>query len=443
MSDAISSRLASYQRTLDRQVLDETGALLDAGAALLAAASGPGGPSRPPLGAIAAVGLLHSHRVRDRDDDDSRAALAMFAFVHQADPRAVPAEARRYRRLISNATSGRAPDLADCLAAEQAVLQSRWNVTGEASLCQVMVGLARRAAEITPPGHPFLGVHLSNLGASLGRLYQLSHDPGTLGPAIQASQEALAVLPHGHLVRLRTQSNLAGLLRARSGYAGSRADLDEAVRLCRPAAVADQAAAGPELAMHKANLSVVLHARYAHTGTAADLEAAVAAARAAVAARGPARQVPARHWAALSIALLARFERYRCGEDVTAAIQAGRSAVGALSQAGAGDPDRPAARMSSPPSGASATGWLPGSPITSTSAWPASRTVTRAWPPGRRPPPCTRPRGSSATGASIRWPGHRSCTPARDRPGAPQASFAATDAALRSRRPSAPARTCW
>ena len=98
MTDAISSRLASYRRTLDRQVLDETGALLDAGAALLAAASGPGGPSQPPLDAVAAVGLLHSYRVRDRDDHDAQAALAMFAFVGQADPGAVPAEAGQYRR---------------------------------------------------------------------------------------------------------------------------------------------------------------------------------------------------------------------------------------------------------------------------------------------------------------------------------------------------------
>ena len=87
--------------------------------------------------------------------------------------------------------------------------------------------------------------------------------------------------------------------------------------------------------MHQANLSAVLQAEYAHTGSAADLEAAVVAARAAVAARGPARRIQARHWAALSTALLARFERYQCGEDVTAAIQAGRSAVAALSQAGA------------------------------------------------------------------------------------------------------------
>ncbi len=341
MTDAISSRLASYQRTLDRQVLDETGALLDAGAALLAAASGPGGPSQPPLDAVAAVGLLHSYRVRDRDDHDAQAALAMFAFVGQADPGAVPAEAGQYRR--RDARPGRAPDMADCLGAEQAVLRSYWRRTGEASVGRVMVDLARRAAEIAPPGHPYRGVHLSNLGASLGDLFQLTQDPGVLGTAIQASQEALALLPPGHLVRRRAQSNLAGLLRARFTRAGDRADLDEAVRLGQAAAAAGQATAGPELAVHQANLSAVLQARYAHTGSAADLEAAVVAARAAVAARGPARRVPARHWAALSTALLARFERYQCGEDVTAAIQAGRSAVAALSQAGAADPDRPVA----------------------------------------------------------------------------------------------------
>jgi CHAT domain len=341
MTDAISSRLASYRRTLDRQVLDETGALLDAGAALLAAASGPGGPSQPPLDAVAAVGLLHSYRVRDRDDHDAQAALAMFAFVGQADPCAVPAEAGQYRR--RDAWPGRAPDMADCLGAEQAVLRSCWRRTGEASVCRVMVDLARRAAEIAPPGHPYRGVHLSNLGASLGDLFQLTQDPGVLGTAIQASQEALALLPQDHLVRRRAQSNLAGLLRARFTCAGDRADLDGAVRLGQAAAAAGRATVGPELAVHQANLSAVLQARYAHTGSAADLEAAVVAARAAVAARGPARRVPARHWAALSTALLARFERYQCGEDVTAAIQAGRSAVAALSVAGAADPDRPVA----------------------------------------------------------------------------------------------------
>ncbi len=343
MTDAIASRLAKYQRTLDRQILDETGALLDTGEALLAAASGPTGPSQPPLDAVAAVGLLHSYRVRDRDDQDAHAALAMFAFVHQANPQAVPAEARPYQRLVSDATIGRAPDMADCLGAEQAVLQRCWHQTGEPSICRLMVDLARRAAEITRPGHPFRGVHLSNLGASLGDLFQLTQDPGVLGPAIEASREALTILPGGHLVRRRTQSNLAGLLQARFTCTGDRADLDEAVRLGQAAAAADQAEAGPDLAVHQANLSGVLLAHYAHTGSAADLEAAVAAARAAVAARGPARQVPVRHWAALSAALLARFERYQASEDVTAAIQAGRSAVSALGPGGAADPDRPVA----------------------------------------------------------------------------------------------------
>ena len=237
------------------------------------------------------MGLLHSYRVRDRDDQDAQAALAMFAFVGQADPRAVPAEAGQYRRRDGRARPGRVPDMADCLGAEQAVLRSCWHRTGEASVCRVMVDLARRAAEIAPPGHPYRGVHLSNLGAGLGDLFQLTQDPGVLGPAVQASQEALAILPEGHLVRRRTQSNLAGLLRARFTCAGDRADLDEAVRLGQ-AAAAGRVVAGPELAVHQANLSAVLQARYAHTGSAADLEASVGAARAAVAARGPARRVP-------------------------------------------------------------------------------------------------------------------------------------------------------
>ncbi|MFI6504798.1 CHAT domain-containing protein [Nonomuraea typhae] len=117
--------------------------------------------------------------------------------------------------------------------------------------------------------------------------------------------------------------NRALTLKLRFERSGSRADIDEAIRLGEVAV----AAGGPHLDVALGNLSAALLRRFERFADRADIDAAVARGRAAVAAVPEGDPDRGKRWTNLALALNARYQWGREPADLDRAVEAGRAAL--------------------------------------------------------------------------------------------------------------------
>ena len=252
------------------------------------------------------------------------------------------------------------------------VLLTRFERAGDLDDLKFAIHFTKAAVEATAPGDVDRGTYLSNLGnALLTRFEQLASE-ADLDAAIEAHQAAVTGWPddpeHAGMranldLALRTRARfrdqvseldrmievarsgpaarLSDLLHIRFDHAGDRADLEEAIQVCRAALAG--AVSDAERADHRSQLADLLLSRFIHSGQQEDIEEAVAHSRAAVAATPVGDPRLAGHQSHLANALSRRHRTTGGLGDLEEAAVLGRRAVAGTPAA---DPSR-AARLSS------------------------------------------------------------------------------------------------
>lgn len=294
LSNVGMALLSRHEHTADGTDLDES---IEACRAAVDDTA-PGDPARTTFLSNLGTALLARFE-RTGDDTDLRAAIDAG------------------EEAVRTAPAGH-PDLPAIQSNLGAALQTRAERTGEGH--DDAVRLARAAVDAAPAGHPDRALALISLGTALHERAERTGESADLDEAIAVLR---AAAPAGGAGRL---NNLANALRLRHDRAGALADLDDAV-LAAEEAVRLLPAGHLDRPSVQSALALTLSTRYNRSGALADLEAAIAAAQAAVAATPAGRRDRATYLSGLGTALGKRFERTGDRHDLARAITALREAV--------------------------------------------------------------------------------------------------------------------
>ncbi|MEV6871490.1 tetratricopeptide repeat protein [Amycolatopsis sp. NPDC051128] len=189
------------------------------------------------------------------------------------------------------------------------------------------IAVGRRAAEVTPDGHPRLASLLVDLGAAHGLRFEHTGTPADLDHAIELREQAM---DGGYPYRDRVLPDLAAAYLERYMRIGAQADQDRAIELSEevlliPSFDADYL---PALVTHLANSYL---GRYQTLGVPADLDRAIELGRRALALTQAGHPKGPESLANLANIHLARFERLGKVADLQQAIELGEEAVAAAS----------------------------------------------------------------------------------------------------------------
>lgn len=262
-----------------------------------------------------------------------------------------------------------------------AVLQSRYDRTGDCADLDAVIRILHQCLESLPDEHVDRAVTLTNLGIALKSRFEQSGDRADLDAGIERTRLALAGTPAEHLDRPGRLSNLGVALTERYALSGARRDLDEAIATIRDAvravasshpfaaavlsnlsgslqelgrrtlapglvdeavetaerALAAAPAGHPDRAAALTNLAGALLTRHVHpdpeTGEdspRADLDAAVTASEHALAAAGPAGPEIPSYSANLASLLVRRYDLCGDTEDLQTARALAEQSVAML-----------------------------------------------------------------------------------------------------------------
>ncbi|MGW5381069.1 tetratricopeptide repeat protein [Nocardia sp. NPDC003963] len=200
--------------------------------------------------------------------------------------------------------------------------------------------LWRRILAATPADHLDRALRLGTFGLVLGARYERTGAPADLDEAVDMCRRAVQLTASGHAdravwlkdspaeyaERAIWRNALGNLLRIRSQRTAARADLDEAVDMCRRA-VQDTVHDDPSRGACLTTLGAVLQARFARTDTPLDLYEAIEVGRRAVRTTPVEDPEYAVSLNNLGHALRIRFERTGAPADLDEAVEIGRRAV--------------------------------------------------------------------------------------------------------------------
>jgi tetratricopeptide (TPR) repeat protein len=217
-----------------------------------------------------------------------------------------------------------------------AVLQARFELTGDLAALEESTALLRRALEAVPPEHPLRASLMSNLAAVLQARFELTGDLAALEESIALLRRALEAVPPEHRISANLHNNLSVALLHLYVEGGDSGYLDEAVDAARRA-VALSPADHPQKAGYLSNLGAALRSRYDRTGDLRDLHDAIDAAEMAFSSGAGSQPDRAVMQFNLGAALLNRFEAVGEPNDLDRAIELHRMAVTITS---VGDPKR-------------------------------------------------------------------------------------------------------
>jgi tetratricopeptide (TPR) repeat protein len=197
--------------------------------------------------------------------------------------------------------------------------------TGKAADLDPAIEASQQVLAVISAADPGRAGTLSNLGILLRDRFERTGALADLNRAVEVDEQAVAETPPGHPNRAGCLSNLGISLLTRYRRIGAPADLNRAVEAGEQAVAA--AADSPNRAVALSNLLAILKIKFEGTGSAAGLDQVVEVGEQAVAATpadSPNRPMILNN---LGIALRARSERTGALADLDRAVEAGEQAV--------------------------------------------------------------------------------------------------------------------
>ena len=299
--------ITSYQRTGQRELLDQSVALFRA--------------------ALAATPEDHPAHA-GRQNDLGGALRMLFARTGELD---ALVEAVDLARAAVDATPADHRDRAGFLSNLGSVLQMLFGHTEQQGVLVEAVDALREAVDATREDHPDRATRLGNLGIALQRLFARTGQQGALAEAVTVGRQAVDATAGDHPGRAMHLSILGNALRTLYERTGRQETLDEAVTVGRQA-VGASTDEDPGRASYLNNLGITLQTLYQRTGELEMLAEAVDLARAAVDATAEDAPDLASHLSNLGFALETLFERTGELDELIEAVAVGRQAVAASTE---------------------------------------------------------------------------------------------------------------